>query len=115
MRVHLVWGPGWPQLGLETAAAARYCRMTILQNVSVVKSRGVSATSSGEVNHWGGASFRPHVPNAARVVENWFFMVALIPWPGLANWLAGGNAKIEKKWEGQNITIDRNLTEQRSK
>jgi hypothetical protein len=38
---------------------------------------------------------RPPVLNAARVVENWFFMVALIPWPGLANWLAGGNGKIE--------------------
>jgi hypothetical protein len=32
------------------------------------------------------------------VVENWFFMVALILWLGLANWLAGGNGKIEKKW-----------------
>ena len=31
MRVHLVWGLRRPQLGLETAAAARYCRMTILQ------------------------------------------------------------------------------------
>jgi len=30
-------------------------------------------------------------------MENWFFMVALIRWPGLANWLAGGNGKIEKK------------------
>jgi hypothetical protein len=44
-------------------------------------------------------------------MENWFFMVALIPWPGLANLLSGGNGKIDKKWRAQNITIHRNLTE----
>jgi hypothetical protein len=26
--------------------------------------------------------------------------------PGLANWLAGDNGKIAKKWGAQNITID---------
>jgi len=50
---------------LETAAAARYCRMTILQNVSVVKSRGMSAILSGEANRLGASirnSFRRFVP-----------------------------------------------------
>jgi len=31
-------------------------------------------------------------------MENWFFMVALILWSISANWLSGGNSKIEKKW-----------------
>jgi hypothetical protein len=84
MRVHVVWGLGRPQLGLETAGAA--CWMTILQNVSAPTDRNFVFA-------------RPHVLNAARVMQNWFFMVALILWPGVvANWLAGGNGKIEKKW-----------------
>jgi len=36
MRVHLVWDLGRSQLGLETSASTRYCRMMILRNVSVV-------------------------------------------------------------------------------
>jgi hypothetical protein len=46
MRAHLVWGLGRPQLGLEAAAATRYCRMTILQNVSVVRSHGIFALNA---------------------------------------------------------------------
>jgi len=42
---------------LETATAAHYCGMTILQNVPVVKS-GMSAILSGKVNRRGGTSFR---------------------------------------------------------
>ena len=61
MRVHLVWGLRRPQLGLETAAAARYCRMTILQMcVLVIPTRSFA---------------HPQVLNVARVMENWFFMV----------------------------------------
>ena len=55
------------------------------------------------------------VLNAARVMENWFFMVALILWPpGLAKWRAGDNGKIKKKWGTKSLRLIRNLMEQRS-
>jgi hypothetical protein len=90
MRVHLAWGLRRPQLGLETAAAARNCRMTILQ--MCVLARLVIPTDRNL------AFCAPACTERCAGDGELVFHGALILWPGSANWLAGDNGKIEKKW-----------------